>query len=183
MLPCPTCKKKVSEEAVTCPKCGQPLEQNQKFQAMRKAQKRGGVFGLVLLLIVLGFILSREESTNKRSTTTQVSVTSPAPKKALVDIGSVVKLRSGAEVIVLGRTKNDYDSMAKAYRADDSHGRAQLLLSGRAFKVPAGTKARIIDQSWTMRQVRILEGQSVGRAGWIPAEWARDLVASASDSR
>ena len=59
MLNCSACKKKVSEAAIACPKCGHPLADDAKFQkhreAMHKAQGPANVIAGIVLISVMSF--------------------------------------------------------------------------------------------------------------------------------
>lgn len=63
------------------------------------------------------------------------------------------------------------DELVNALMAEDMYGVAELYLNGKIFDVNQFTKAKIIDTSLSTTKVRILEGKSVGRSGWIPYEW------------
>ena len=63
--------------------------------------------------------------------------------------------------------------MAKAGRAHDSVGMRQMVITGRVFAVPVGTQARVIDTSFAMRRVRILDGKHKDAAGWLPFEYVK----------
>ena len=59
MLPCPACRKKVSEEAGACPKCGHPLAGDEKFQARRKSRRRANVATWLVALGLLCYCTSK----------------------------------------------------------------------------------------------------------------------------
>lgn len=242
LLPCPTCKSKVSEAAPACPKCGHPLAGDAKFQQHREAmRKTRGPAKLVVALLFGGVLVysmrgngtsyadlppvpdakpaqvkvtataNATPSTPKPATTASTSPKpattaskAPAAKPAapvakqpvarkvepvattkpaaIAGVGSDVLLNAGDKLkdLFLGRTKDDFDRLLDAVNANDDYGKAELLLAGRVFMVPRGTRARIIGVSWTMRQVRILEGERIGAAGWVPLEWAGDLAPAAA---
>ena len=51
LIECPTCKKRVSVEAESCPKCGQPFTQQIRDEAIKK-EKSDGVKGCLLLTVI-----------------------------------------------------------------------------------------------------------------------------------
>jgi len=55
LIPCPACKKKMSSEAPACPKCGHPLNEEQRRAALKKQAdaKKGGLVLLALLAVVI----------------------------------------------------------------------------------------------------------------------------------
>lgn len=58
MMPCPACKKRISEDAETCPKCGHPITEADRTVAADKSKKvRVGLFVFVLLFVA-GAIIS-----------------------------------------------------------------------------------------------------------------------------
>jgi hypothetical protein len=72
---------------------------------------------------------------------------------------------------ILGISKEAQDKITKASVAKDNVGLAQLVLTGEAFMVNNCTKVKVIDSAMFLRQVRILEGEQFGEAGWLPYEW------------
>ena len=44
-------------------------------------------------------------------------------------------------------------------------------LDDKIFFVKTGTKVLVIDRETFSRQVRILEGENIGRSGWVPFEF------------
>ena len=78
MLPCPACRKKVSEEASACPKCGHPLAGDEKFQARRKSRRRGNVATYLVVLGLLCYCGSRVSSSPEEVEPAMI----PVPPKA-----------------------------------------------------------------------------------------------------
>lgn len=78
-----------------------------------------------------------------------------------------------SQSMLLGTTKESHDKARKALMAEDSMGIAELLFSGEAISVPNCTKVKIIDTALFTRQVRILEGQQIGKSGWISYEFLK----------
>lgn len=54
LLPCTGCRKRVSEAAATCPRCGHPLAEDQQFQDQRKPDR--AVPGWVCVAVILGVL-------------------------------------------------------------------------------------------------------------------------------
>ena len=93
------------------------------------------------------------------------------PRLGIGDIGTIDD--GSSSPVPLSSTKDGYDEMAKAGRAHDTVGLRQMVLTGRAFVVPVGTQARVIDTSFAMRRVRILDGKQKDAAGWLPFEYVK----------
>jgi hypothetical protein len=89
-------------------------------------------------------------------------------------IGDIGMINDGSRSPVpLSSTKDGYEEMAKAGRAHDTVGLRQMVLAGKVFAVPVGTRARVIDMSFAMRRVRILDGKYKDAAGWLPFEYVK----------
>jgi hypothetical protein len=93
------------------------------------------------------------------------------PHLGVGDIGTIDD--GSGSLVTLSSTKDGYDEMAQAGRAHDTVGIRQLVLMGRVFVVPVGTQARVIDTSFAMRRVRILDGKHKDAAGWLPFEYVK----------
>jgi len=48
-----------------------------------------------------------------------------------------------------------------------------MVLAGKAFLVPQGTRVSILDRATGARKILVLEGPTMGRDGWVPAEWVK----------
>jgi hypothetical protein len=87
-------------------------------------------------------------------------------------IGNVGVLRSGDQIVVVAVDKAAFNELCKAIVARDKEGFVELGVSGRAFMVSPGTKARVLDAYGSTLpasvQVRILSGPEYGRAGVVP---------------
>ena len=71
-----------------------------------------------------------------------------------------------------------YDELWDALAIEDRYGLQELILSGRVFPVPNNTKILVLNtggfQGMERFKVRILEGDYLGSAGWVPWEWVRN---------
>ncbi len=133
-------------------------EQTPKTKTSRK--KFFILCGVLVVLIIIGISMG----TCPGGTTTE---TTPS-----VTIGSEAFIRAGnLDTVYLAVDKQSMDMWAKAGLAKDYIGMAQLEASGRIFPVPNGTKVLVIDSSFTLRKVRVLEGDAYGKSGWLPYEW------------
>ena len=79
---------------------------------------------------------------------------------------------NGRETIIAA-TKEALDEIVKAELADDNTALAQMVSEGRAFRVADLTRIMLIDSDDSMRKVRILESDAIGRSGWVPHEWVK----------
>lgn len=101
-------------------------------------------------------------------------IANPTPTTPSSYVGDTVSIIAGpnGDEIPVATTKEVDDEFAKVLYAKDEHGYKQLFASGKMFRVDRGTKALIIERSYAMAQVRILEGVHEGKAGWVPIEFA-----------
>jgi hypothetical protein len=73
LIECPACKEKVSQEASVCPKCGQPITNEIKEEAINKAIgdkkiTKSGYFGcltFIIVIFIIGSIVGQREGPKK----------------------------------------------------------------------------------------------------------------------
>lgn len=70
----------------------------------------------------------------------------------------------------IGVTKQAYSELTRSLMSGDNAGVTNLIYSGKAFIIPAGTRAKIIEYTVTLRRVRILDGDFAGQDGWCAME-------------
>jgi hypothetical protein len=87
LIKCSECGQEISEKAEKCPKCGNPI--NQPQQPQEKVKKKGGcfkvvaislgaIFGLMLIIMILGVILNPGPGSPKKQTSPPKTA-APAP--------------------------------------------------------------------------------------------------------
>lgn len=78
LIPCPSCKKKISVEAQACPKCGQPITDEARAAGRKKMaeDKRNGRIGCVVFL-VLAVALGSWLANGDKSEETKSAASSP----------------------------------------------------------------------------------------------------------
>jgi hypothetical protein len=155
----------------------------------------------LLALLATGSVDSTSDSSKSTSSTTprpSSPLTSTTPERTpaasssrqLVHIGEIGILRAGDsnDNVVVGADKAANDELTKMAVSHDQDGFTGMILSGRAFLVPAGTKVRVLDTIFTLgflptgSHVRILEGRFYGRDGVVPHEWVLPDSAGNTDS-
>ena len=67
-----------------------------------------------------------------------------------------------------------WDAMIDAQVANDTIGLRSLLLSGDVFLLDEGTRVLVLDQGFFSTRVRALEGDNMGKAGWVQFELVTD---------
>ena len=126
-------------------------------------------------VIIIGIIGSLFSGTKTQPTPTQTTTqpvqttTESTPEKVSVGEEGYVNVPSPKAIIAL--TESDFNELSKIYLANDMTGVYEFLVSGKGFAVPNGTKVLVIDSAVGSHKVRILEGDSIGQAGWIVMEW------------
>lgn len=83
LIPCPSCKKKISVEAQACPKCGQPITDEARAAGLKKMkeEKRAGRVGCIFFIIgaiAIAVWLGKVDKTDK-TPPTPAPVSQPAP--------------------------------------------------------------------------------------------------------
>lgn len=87
LIPCPSCKKKISVEAQACPKCGQPITDEARAAGRKKMkeEKRAGRVGCVFFIvaaIALAAWLGKTDKADKGTPTpAAVSQAAPTPQQ------------------------------------------------------------------------------------------------------
>ncbi|PIR14045.1 hypothetical protein COV49_00195 [Candidatus Falkowbacteria bacterium CG11_big_fil_rev_8_21_14_0_20_39_10] len=115
--------------------------------------------------------------------TTQEIPESSYPNKAeskIIYIGDEAIITNGTELVLLGRTKDDFAELQKISLAQDTFGLAQMMEVGKIFEVKSGTKVKLLDSETSLfdynsdkRQVRILEGLQMGKSGWVNYDFVK----------
>ena len=81
LIPCPSCKKKISVEAQACPKCGQPITEEARAAGRKKMaeEKRAGRVGCIFFILAALAIAGWLGKTDKADKAAPAPVTQPAP--------------------------------------------------------------------------------------------------------
>jgi hypothetical protein len=88
-------------------------------------------------------------------------------------VGQNAVVDNGGPMVMLATTEAALDDLSKARIAGDKMGTFQVMAEGRAFPVDARTKVLVLDTTFTLRKVRVLEGPHLGKAGWVPMDWVK----------
>jgi hypothetical protein len=97
-----------------------------------------------------------------------------AAKSRSVPAGGVATLRvSGGsnQDVLIAVNKAAFDEVITFSVADDTRGLLNLVIQGRAFFVPSGTRVKVIDPGIFKTRVRVLDGPLAGWDGWVVPEF------------
>lgn len=85
---------------------------------------------------------------------------------------SAVLYAKGKRIVVV-RNKDADERWSKASRSGDTHGFAELLLTGQIVVCDSGTIVKIIEPGTSLHEVRILSGPCSGFAGFVDSDKVR----------
>ncbi len=150
------------------------MEQQESKKSFWKSKKF--IYGLGIFFAI-GLVVDLADKSNPSPTPqvketvlqTEQEVAKPIPSKVSVGEEGYVNVPSSKAIIAT--TESNYKEITKIYLANDTMGIGDFLLSGKGFSVPNGTKVLVVDMSTGVRKVRILEGDNIGKSGWIAYEW------------
>jgi hypothetical protein len=187
---CPTLRRETSVE-VARPSCGGLFVLNfpatfisnfitMEQEKIKKHFYENWWFWLVVIILVLTFVNYNNTQQPEQVVSETVSVQPTHPVQAItntptatqkVSVGEEGYINTPSPKAIIALTKNDYKELTKIYLANDTIGIGDFLLSGKGFAVPKGTKVLVTDTAVGARKVRVLEGDNIGKAGWIAMEW------------
>lgn len=123
-------------------------------------------------IVLLAFFPTMFAVMHFRRTSTQTSAAPTAVAQApAVILGTVGTLRPHdarlARTWVIAQ-KSDYDEAVKLGMAGDTEGFAEIL-ERKGFPVPVDARVKIVEHSWGVIRVRVLDGLHSGRYAWTEA--------------
>jgi len=138
------------------------------------------VVGVVAVCIWFGI------ATHSRPIASLPTPTSPAPSAVSPDaqagrVSSVVQVQVGEVGAVdagvgetdIATTWKALIGLAQAGEARNQKAYDSFFTKGLAFRVPDGTRAKLITGGEQVNEVQFVDGDLSGKTGWIPAEWIR----------
>ena len=84
-----------------------------------------------------------------------------------VRTGDEARLDPDSKIVLVSADQESFNKLLKAAKANDREGWTDLLVVGKVLSVYPGTKVQVLDSTFTMRRVMILEGSFAGRSGWV----------------
>ena len=190
---CNKCAKLYEDDFSFCPHCGTPRahDPTSKFQALESPSPQVGAMdnlqeqaglasrkpptvdyfwlyvglalsGAVIMMLAIGMHDSHGSGSDRNTSSRQTV--------SIGDEAHLVCSDPGSKALPLGTTDKDFDALVSAQMAHDKYGIAQLMISHKVFTVPCGTRILLLYNGFTMDQVRVLEGEQTGAAGWTYRE-------------
>ncbi|MFA6416387.1 MAG: hypothetical protein WCW56_02780 [Candidatus Paceibacterota bacterium] len=157
-----------------------PITREKITQKLNNRLSKNIIIGIAIItLVIVGVVLSDDLEANKQV----AKINKPKPVETetvhdFVKIGDIGYLRlpgtkDPEQMICLGPTKEAYDQVMSSISAKDLLG----IVEAGGFCVGNGTKVKVIGGSFSLKQVRIIEGvreidkNVVLRSGWVATEW------------
>jgi len=167
---CPYCAEQILLSAVKCKHCGEFLDPALRTSAQQVSQpaqqkKRSGCSGLGCAFVFIAsvalaifFIINSFDTSE--------------PSPSSVSIGSAGRLdaeTSGTDII-LAVSKSACDDMCVA---GSDKALALMVLNGKCFLAPKGTRVQVLEKSSGASRVMVLDGPTIGREGWCLSKFVR----------
>ena len=117
LIPCPSCKKKISVEAQACPKCGQPITDEVRTAGRKKMaeEKRAGRVGCIFFIIgaiaIAVWLGKTDKAAKAPPTPAPVSHPAPTPQPAPQEAAPKAELSFG---ITPQQFADNYNTAAKS---------------------------------------------------------------------
>lgn len=129
-------------------------------------------FWILAISIFIGIMASNSnDSPSSVSTNTQQVA---REKDYVQSVGENGYLRNGLDNVLVSASREALSAITKASIAHDDVGIEQVVASGQAFFVKAGTKVLIIDSpSMGVKEIRITDGTLAGKNGFVPMEFVK----------
>lgn len=148
---------------------------------MDKEQEKGGLrkvlnskwgVGIILVVVVWtwGYMLFGSDSGPSQPQTNNSSSLSIGEEGILNNNAVKTNCEGGA---IVATTKENYKEFNKAVVADDRLGYSGMLGRGQLFRVENCTAIKLIGGSFSGMEVRILEGERIGKSGWVAFEFVK----------
>ena len=136
-----------------------------------RKQKRGRLVSiglLVLVAVVALLVMSRFLGSGARPTETAPATPT---RSGIVPGGEITLQVPGLPSIMVAADESALIELTGALAAGDQNKVESLIESQAVHRVPNGTKVRVLEAATGKVKVRILEGNSVLKEGWVSERW------------
>lgn len=139
------------------------MQYEQTNQVNPAARRQLLMYGVALVLLIATLIWSRSGATPAAAPTTR--------QWQPVNKGQTGQLyHDDGSQIWLTDTTEGYDALAAVLARGRKDDVLTLQRVGEATIVPSQTRVRVLNQTFTLHQVRVIEGPQKGLTGWVAAE-------------
>lgn len=128
-----------------------------------------GAIGLILFFICLGTFNQGSGGGGSRSGSGGRDSISPrTPRATPLIAGSTALIRSSVtDFVLVAASRDAYDRMWKLMQAKDTVGLTRMALVGQVWTIQNETPCLVIDPGLTVCEVRLLDGDWDGEAGFV----------------
>lgn len=127
-----------------------------------------GAIGLILFFICLGTFNQGSGGGSRSGSGSRDSISPRTPRATPLVAGSKALIRSSAaDFVLVAANQNAYDRMQKLAQAGDKVGLSRMALVGQVWTIQNETPCLGIDPGFSIVEVRLLDGDWDGEAGFV----------------
>lgn len=163
---CPHCQKEIPKGARKCPECQSDLSPWYRRHPIISA------IGVIFLVgVVLGSLGNARDAASSANRNGSDASDSNNERVSIGDNGHLRITGTTTDVTVF-TSRSALDAYTKAAVVKDTYGMAEIIFDGEGYFLPTGTKVLLIDYGGIGEgEVRILEGDHLGEAAWVPTDF------------
>lgn len=127
-----------------------------------------GVVVLIIFFVYLGTSNQGGGGGSRSGGGGRDSISPPTRTTTPLTAGSKAMIRSSsADIVLVASSQNAYDRMQKLAQAGDTVGISRMALVGQVWPIQNNTPCLVIDPGSTVCEVRLLDGDWNGEAGFV----------------
>lgn len=136
------------------------------------------IFFIIVVLFIIGSLPRTRSGQSNESPITISPISNDQSKRQTLSSGEHGILNNNKDFsscegkTTVAITKDILNEATKAQINNDKIGWNYLAADGKIFFVNNCIPVQVIDRTFTLSQIRILEGQYYGISGWVPYEFA-----------
>lgn len=116
-------------------------------------------------VVALGIYL---QATHEPKSSQKASIIENTSRQTTVKAGQEAKIQ---DFILAGITKEDINEIVKASVIKDETVFYEKSLNGSAIKLEKGTAVKVIDPGVMFHEIRVMDGNFIGRTCFVPTEY------------
>lgn len=126
------------------------------------------LFIVITLIAGMGIVFNL---TNEKSSSATENENNVQHNAQHASIGDTVILDFGGDQVIVGTTKQSYDSFIKCLTANDHNGIRQLLNTNMILGIDNGTRGVLVSTAGVgVKEVRVLDGEFAGTTIYLASE-------------